>query len=525
MTRLRFKVMYVAVTVLLLLSQSAFAFVTTSALAFSQRSLTQTASGYRNNSSGGLNNVSSNGNYWSSAANSATNAYNLNFNSGNVNPLNNNNRANGFSVRPVRAFEGPKTDFFAAMTISKEELHKLLVLAYLDARQNERNKTSQLAFELNLERNLDDLCNLLYSREWEPLPAMCFIIEWPVKREVFAPRFPDRIVSHLLFNMIAPLFERTLIYDSYSCRKGKGTLFGVERFEHHIRSATDNYQHEAFVLNFDISGYFMNINKGILYNTLCKTLDAYRFRHVDGQRIWNDVIDINFVDFIIRRLLFRNPAESCIRVGDIHEWDDLPKHKSLFFSPLGTGITIGDLTSQLFSNIHLNPLDQYIKRELHVKHYGRYVDDGRIIHRDTAFLEDCIPAVASFLHDRMILTLHPHKCTITSAFDDVFFLGAHCRPYRRYAANKTVASFHRAVHDMEFAFNSGYALTTDDFTKALSRMNSYLGYFQHFKEFKMLDATLRDSSLKQIFVFSKDYRKALFRPEIKQQLQNNIIYA
>ena len=153
MMRLRFKVMYVSVTVLLLLAQSAFAFATASASAFSQRPLKQTASGYRNNASGGLNNVSSNGNYWSSAANSATNAYNLNFNSGNVNPLNNNNRANGFSVRPVRAFERLKTDSFATMTISKEELHKLLVLAYLDARQNERNKTSQLAFELNLERN------------------------------------------------------------------------------------------------------------------------------------------------------------------------------------------------------------------------------------------------------------------------------------------------------------------------------------------------------------------------------------
>ena len=512
---------------MLLLAQSAFAFVTTSAAAFSQRSLTQTASGYRNNASGACNNVGSNGNYWSSAANSATNAYNLNFNSGNVNPLNNNNRANGFSVRPVRAFERPKTDSFAypVVTISKDELHRLLVLAYLDARQNERNKTSQLAFELNLESNIDQLCNQLYNRDWEPMPAMCFIINEPVKREVFAPRFPDRIVSHLLFNMIAPLFERTLIYDSYSCRKGKGTLFGVQRFEHHIRSATDNFRHEAFVLNFDISGYFMNINKGILYNTLCKTFEAYRFRHVDGVRIWNDVIDINFADYIIRRLLFRNPAESCIRVGDVHEWDDLPKHKSLFFSPLGTGVTIGDLTSQLFSNIHLNPLDQYVKRELHLKHYGRYVDDGRAVHRSAAYLEECIPAIAQFLHDKLLLSLHPSKCTITSTNDDVFFLGAHCRPYRRYAANRTVASFHRAIHELEFAFSGKFALDIDDYTKAISRLNSYLGYFRHFREFKMLDNTLRDSSLRNVFLFTKDYRKAVFRPEIKQQLQNTIYHA
>lgn len=82
-------------------------FIPVSVLAFSETALFATASGYRNRESGGLNNVGSNGNYWSSAANSQTNAYNLNFNSGNVNPLNNNNRANGFSVRPVRAFNTP----------------------------------------------------------------------------------------------------------------------------------------------------------------------------------------------------------------------------------------------------------------------------------------------------------------------------------------------------------------------------------------------------------------------------------
>jgi uncharacterized protein (TIGR02145 family) len=62
------------------------------------------AAGYRNNSNGALNNVGSNGNYWSSTWNSNTNSYNLNFNSSNVNPGNNNNRANGFSVRCVSEF-------------------------------------------------------------------------------------------------------------------------------------------------------------------------------------------------------------------------------------------------------------------------------------------------------------------------------------------------------------------------------------------------------------------------------------
>ena len=105
-------------------------------------------SGYRNNSDGSLNNVGSNGYVWLSSANSQNNAYNLNFNSGNVNPQNNNNRAYGFSVRPVQAF-ARVTEILSllyVMNLTRNELDRLLTLAYLDARQNERTKNAQLSY-------------------------------------------------------------------------------------------------------------------------------------------------------------------------------------------------------------------------------------------------------------------------------------------------------------------------------------------------------------------------------------------
>ena len=524
MKRLFQTVIFVTATVFLMLPQSALASASTPAFAFNKSSLFLSASGSRYHSSGGLSSVGGNGNYWSAAANSQTNAYNLNFNSGNVNPLNNNNRANGFSVRAVQASNRPDLRF-TTMQLSKEELHRLLTLAYLDARKNERNADSQLQFELNLERNLWNLCEDLYSRKWRPLPPVCFIITKPTVREVFAPRFEDRIVSHLLFNMIAPLCERTFIYDSYSCRKGKGTLFGVERFEHHLRAATDNFTHEAFVLNVDISGYFMNINKAILYNILCDSLSKYRIRLADNSKTFDDIIDISFVDYLIRAILFRNPTENCIRVGSIHDWDPLPPHKSLFFSPLGTGLTIGDLTSQLFSNVYMNPFDQFCKRELHLSNYGRYVDDARAIDADRCVLQDCIPLMRDFLHNELKLTLHPNKTNITSTHGENIFLGADCREFRRYAVNRTVASFRSAVHELEYILtDSSSALSIDDYNKALSRLNSYLGYFQHFNERKMLDRTLHDSSLNAVFLFSRNYTKANIRPDIKS-LFNSSNYA
>ena len=88
--------------------------------------------------------------------------------------------------------------------------------AYLDARKNERNKISQLEFEINLEQNLYDLKIDILKGRYTPLPLSCFIIEDPVKREVFAPNFRDRIVSHFIYNEIIELLERTFIYDSYA---------------------------------------------------------------------------------------------------------------------------------------------------------------------------------------------------------------------------------------------------------------------------------------------------------------------
>ena len=509
------------VLVIILPGPSALASATAPVFAFNKRPLNP-ASGYRNRTSGGLNNVGSNGNYWSSAVNSAANAYNLNFNSGNVNPLNNNNRANGFAVRPVRALKGLGISYTSDMQYSREDIHALVTAAYLDARQNERNKPTQLAFELNLESNLWDLSDLLYNRAWRPSPPIVFIIEYPTKREVFAPIFQDRIVSHVLYNLIAPLFEQTFIYDSYSCRKGRGTQFGIERFEHNLRAATDNWKREAYVLNMDISGYFMSINKGILYNILCRDMEKYRGRLAPSGKIWNETIDYSFTDYLICANLFRNPAENCIFIGRPSDYEGMPTNKSLRYSPLGTGLTIGDVISQLFSNIYLNPFDQFAKRQLGGRYYGRYVDDARAASPDKNFLIDSIPAADEFLRTRLALKLHPNKTTITSTRRDNYFLGADVREYRRYAVNRTVANFHKAIHELEY-WATFPAAGLEDFNKALARLNSYLGYFQHFDEYKTVAATLDGSPLHGIFTFAAGYRKAALRPEIKQSLNKQLL--
>ena len=113
--------------------------------------------------------------------------------------------------------------------------------------------------------------------------------------------------------------------------------------------------------------------------------------------------------FLLRQIIFRNPQRDCRIRGSAEDWEGLPPTKSLFNSPEGVGLPIGDLTSQLFSNIYLGELDGYVKRVLRCKHYGRYVDDFFIVHPSKRYLKELIPWIREFLKEELELELHPDK--------------------------------------------------------------------------------------------------------------------
>ena len=83
--------------------------------------------------------------------------------------------------------------------------------AYYDARENKRNTLSQLRFEMNLEENLMDLYHEIAERRYRVGRSICFMTNVPVKREIFAADFRDRVVHHLLCNYVGPLFEHDRI--------------------------------------------------------------------------------------------------------------------------------------------------------------------------------------------------------------------------------------------------------------------------------------------------------------------------
>lgn len=106
-----------------------------------------------------------------------------------------------------------------------------LFQAYFDCRRNKRNTINALAFEADYESNLVALCDELNDGSYAPGRSLAFVIQKPVKREIFAADFRDRVVHHWLINQLNPLFERAFIYDSYASRKVlfhyNGSLFSV----------------------------------------------------------------------------------------------------------------------------------------------------------------------------------------------------------------------------------------------------------------------------------------------------------
>ena len=420
------------------------------------------AAGYRNEES--LNNAGSNGNYWSSSLNTsnANNARELNFNSSDHNTSNNNNRYNGQSVRPVSA-------------LTRTRLLADLYLAYRDARLHKRGQAYQLTAEMNLEELLCRLADELLCRSYRPGRSDVFIVREPKQREVFAAEFRDRIVHHLYYNYTHELYERTFIQDTYSCIRGRGTHYGVRRLEHHIRQASRNYCRPCYILKMDIEGYFINIDRRRLLE-LCKDtlLRMRNHRSADGVQTWGERLDYDFVLWLTEVFALQDPIRNFSFAMSPTEWEGLPRTKSLFYARPGCGLPIGNLTSQLFSNIYLNRLDQFMKRTLRCQHYGRYVDDFYVVSTDRAWLEELIPQVDAFLQQELGLHLHQDKVSVREAREGVEFLGQYLLPFRRYPARR---SLNRVACGMERISRHEWY----DGPTLLAQINSYLGVLGHMR--------------------------------------------
>lgn len=363
-----------------------------------------------------------------------------------------------------------------------------LFQSYYDARKNKRNTINSLDFEFKLEENLINLYEELTSWKYEVWKSIYFIQTHPVKREIFAWNFRDRIVHHLIYNYISPIFEKEFIYDSYSCRKWKWTSFWIKRIEKFIKSCSNNYKEDCYILKLDISGYFMSIDKNILFEKVEKIQynNFSLLKRESPQGEWLKMIDYNFLLNIIKKVIYNDPTKNAIFKWKRDDYIWLPKNKSLFFAELWTGLPIWNLTSQLFSNIYLSDFDKYVKNELKCKYYGRYVDDFLIVHKDKDYLIKLIPIINSYLKENLKLTLHPKKIYLQHYTKWVLFLWAFIKPHRKYIRKRSIWYFCNKINFLNNRVkNNNYKMNCSVKQDFIAILNSYLGMMKHYKTYKL----------------------------------------
>lgn len=336
--------------------------------------------------------------------------------------------------------------------------------AYLDCRKHKRNTINALMFEYNLEQNLFRLYEDLVSGEYKIGQSICFIVLYPKPREVWAADFRDRIVHHLIYNEIKDKFYKRFIKDTYSCIPDRGTTNAVKSVRAHAESVTHNYTETAYFLKADLKNFFVSIDKNILYDEIQKFVNE------------------EWVLSLIKQVIFHNPKTSVCIKSPAYKFDFLPKYKSLWHAQSDKGLPIGNLTSQFFSNVYLNVLDQYVKHHLKCKYYCRYVDDFVIMHKSPQYLNDVHKDLTVFLKERLNLELHQNKKLINKVDKGIDFVGFVVKPYRINLRQKTIKRIFKIIREQKLNEHWFYECELETFC---STINSYLGMLRNTNGYRL----------------------------------------
>ncbi|HLA50701.1 MAG TPA: RNA-directed DNA polymerase [Thermodesulfobacteriota bacterium] len=317
-----------------------------------------------------------------------------------------------------------------------------LYLASRKARKGKRLKDNVLKFEKNIEDEIFILQEELISKTYIPGKYREFAIYERKPRKISAAPYRDRVVHHALCNIIEPIFEKTFIFDSYACRKDKGTHKAVDRFTEFCRK-------NRYVFKGDIKKYFPSIDHEILFEKIQRKIKC------------KDTLSL-----IKTIITYSNQQEEVI---DYFKGDDLlePFRRK-------RGIPIGNLTSQFFANIYLNDLDHYVKEALKCRYYIRYVDDIAIFDDSKERLWDIKGAIEECLEkDR--LKLHPKKCMIFPVSTGADMLGYRVFPSYRLLRKDNSMRFIRKLKNMSRLYREGI-LGWKDINPSVQ---SWLGHARH----------------------------------------------
>lgn len=254
-----------------------------------------------------------------------------------------------------------------------------LLLAYSKASRGRQDKQEVRAFASGLSRNLEHMRQSLEAGIVDVGHYSYFPVYDPKPRLICAASFQERVLYHAIMNICHSVFERVLISDTYATRPGKGVYKAIGR----AREFAKAY---SVVGKFDFRKYFDSIDHGILKNKLRSLFKDSRLLS-----IFDQIVD-----------------SYCVKENK--------------------GIPIGNLTSQYFANHYLSSMDHYVKEDLRIKAYVRYMDDFLVFANSKAELDDWALKIDAYARDTLALELKPVvKAKVSHG---VSFLGYRVCPHK-----------------------------------------------------------------------------------------------
>jgi len=300
---------------------------------------------------------------------------------------------------------------------------KSIYRAYKSCIKNKRNTLNAQQFEALLIENLCSLQVCLENRSYKITRSICFLTHSPKLREVFASDFKDIVVHHVLVEKIESYYEKKFIYDLYSNRKNRGTHSGVKRAQKFALRYKDRY-----FLQLDIKGFFYNLDKNILFKQFFKDINK------------SDLKDKKDILWLANKIIYHDCAKNYLFKGDKTKLALLPPHKTLFKIPKHKGLPIGNLTSQFFANVYMNKFDHFVKRELKIKGYLRYVDDFVLFSNSKEKLKSDKKRIEAYLKEELSLELR-EDFKLKKTTQGLDFLGYIIRPHYLLVRNRVVKNY------------------------------------------------------------------------------------
>lgn len=266
--------------------------------------------------------------------------------------------------------------------------------AYVRAAQGKHGTRACFQFSRRLAYHLDLLHEEIHDRHYCPRPYFRFTVYEPKERTIYAPAFRDLVVQHAIYHTIVPIFDPTFISTSFACRVG----YGTHRAADYAQQALKASPRDSYTLKLDARKFFYSIDRTIL-----RSLIEHKIK------------DREFVDAMMQFADYGSPV----------------------------GIPIGNLLSQIYALIYLNPVDQFVKRELGVKRYCRYVDDMMLFGLTRDQCVEYRERIRTFMQNSLKLELS--RTTIAPIRRGVNFVGYRTWATKRFVRKHSLYKLRRAV--------------------------------------------------------------------------------